>query len=323
MKVFDGHADIFYDITRRALEGESDILRKHHWKRLKKGQVMGGIYISWTPERDFNRNPISDPQKYFDFMMETVEKELSLSESFIKIMKSKSDLDSIFQEDKLYIIKGLEGIRVVDDELELLDKVYQLGYRHISLTWNEENKLATGVRGDSERGVTELGKKALEKAEALGMIIDVSHLNEKSFWDTLENTKTPIIASHSNAYSLCNQKRNLTDEQIKAIGFREGVIGINAYREFISDKEEERNIERLADHLDYMVDLIGAEQVGFGFDFCEYLYANCGKMNPDGMDDASYVPKFLEILRRRGYSEDELEGFAYKNFINLFRKILK
>lgn len=323
MKIFDGHADLFHDVTRRVLNGEKDILRKHHLERLKKGGIHGGIFISWIPERDYNKNPIQDPKAYFEFMVENVEKELLLSKDFVEIITKKEELDKFFQDEKIYVLKGMEGLKVVDEELELLDYIYRLGYRHLSLTWNEENILATGVRGNETRGLTELGKKALKKIEDLGMVIDVSHLNEKSFWDVMNNTSKTIIASHSNAYTLCNTKRNLTDAQLRAIGERGGLVGINAYREFLSDVDEERTIDKLADHVDYIVNLIGCDHVGFGFDFCEYLYSGCGKMNPDGLEDASYVPQFIEKLKMRGYTEEEIEKMSYKNFLRIFREILK
>lgn len=106
------------------------------------------------------------------------------------------------------------------------------------------------------------------------MIIDVSHANEKTFWDIYNNTTKSFIASHSNAKSLCNHKRNLTDEQIKAIASRDGVIGINAYKGFVAIDSYKQNLERFVDHIEYIISLVGVRHVALGFDFCEYLYAD-------------------------------------------------
>lgn len=324
MKIFDGHADIFYDVTRRALEGEKNILRKYHRERLQKGGIYGGVFISWVPETDYNKKPIENPKAYFEFMMEQVEREIESSKDFIEIIKNRGDMEKLFEkENYLYIVKGMEGIKIVDENLELIDRLCNLDYRMISLTWNEENSLATGVRGVESRGITELGKKALKKMEELGIMIDVSHLNEKSFWDVIENTNSPIVASHSNSYTLCKQKRNLTDEQIKAIAVTGGIIGLNAYRGFISTEESEKNIEYLVDHLDYMVSLVGVEHVAFGFDFCEYLSSDDDKINPDGLKDATEAYKILDILKRRGYSEENIRAIAYKNIKRIFSQVLK
>ncbi|MGL4402181.1 MAG: dipeptidase [Fusobacteriaceae bacterium] len=324
MKIFDGHADIFYDVTRRALEGEKNILRNYHKDKLKKGGISGGVFISWIPERDYNKKPIENPESYFQFMMEQVEREIESSKDFVKIIKDRVGMEKLFQDDEfIYVVKGMEGIKIVDESLQLINQLYALDYRLISLTWNEDNLLASGCRGDEKRGVTELGRKALKKMEELGIVIDVSHLNEKSFWDVISNTQSPIIASHSNAYSLCRQKRNLTDEQIKAIGDRGGVIGLNAYRGFVSENEEEKDIEHLVDHLDYMVSLIGTAHVALGFDFCEYLYSDDDKMNPEGLKDASEAYKILDILEKRGYSKEEIRAIAYGNLKRVFMEVLK
>lgn len=324
MKIFDGHADIFYDVTRRALEGEENILRKYHRDKIIKGGIHGGVFISWIPEKDYNRKPIEDPKAYFEFMMEQVEKEIEISKDFLKVVKDKKGMNEIFQENSfIYIVKGMEGIKIVDETLQLIDRLYDLDYRLISLTWNEKNILASGTRGELESGLTELGKKALKKMEDLGIVIDVSHLNEKSFWDVINNTSGPVIASHSNVYQLCKSVRNLKDEQIKAIASKGGLIGLNAYRGFISEREEEKDIEHLVDHLDYMVSLVGVEHVGLGFDFCEYLYADDSKMNPQGLKDASEAYKVLDLLKKRGYSQEEIEAIAYGNFKRIFLRVLK
>lgn len=324
MKIFDGHADIFYDVTRRALDGEKDILKNHHRDRLRKGGIHGGVFISWIPERDYNKKPIEDPRAYFEFMMEQVEREIESSKDFLRVIRDREGMKNLFQEDEfLYVVKGMEGIKIVDEELHLIDRLYNLDYRLISLTWNEDNSLASGCRGDEKRGITQLGKKALKKMEDLGIVIDVSHLNEKSFWDVMDNTHAPLVASHSNAYALCKQKRNLTDEQIKAIAARGGIIGLNAYRGFVSENEEEKDIEHLVDHLDYIISLAGVEHVAFGFDFCEYLYEDDDKMNPDGLKDASEAYKILDILKKRGYSQENIQAIAYGNLKRLFLEVLK
>lgn len=161
--------------------------------------------------------------------------------------------------------------------------------------------------------------------EELGMIIDVSHANEKTFWDIYNNTTKPFIASHSNAKSLCNHKRNLTNEQIKAIASRDGVIGINAYKGFVAIDSYKQNLERFVDHIEYIISLVGVRHVALGFDFCEYLYADKKEeeINPQGLENASKAMAVIDELYRRGYSESDIRKIAFENFMRVIETILK
>ena len=171
--------------------------------------------------------------------------------------------------------------------------MYNLGYRLAALTWNEKNILGTGAGENSCEGLTEIGKKAVRKMNEIGMIVDVSHANEKTFWDIAEISTKPFIASHSNARTLCDVPRNLTDEQIKAVAQSGGVIGVNGYIGFIKkcdfsspapienpDLSSKPDLKDLADHIDYIAGLVGVDYVGLGFDFCEYLSEELKDTNP-------------------------------------------
>ncbi|MEG1365461.1 MAG: membrane dipeptidase, partial [Cetobacterium sp.] len=210
----------------------------------------------------------------------------------------------------------------IEKNIQDIEKLYELGIRHGNLTWNEENELGTGVKGNSERGITEKGRKLLKKMEDLGMIIDVSHANEKSFWDILESTKTPIIASHSNAQTLCNVARNLSDEQLRAIAKRRGVVGINSYKNFIDVSEENQTLERLVDHIDYMVKIMGIDYVGLGFDFGEYFDPDGKLYGPKGLEKPEEAKNILNVLGSRGYSKEDIEKIAFKNFFRVIKEIL-
>jgi membrane dipeptidase len=219
------------------------------------------------------------------------------------------DLIELNKKDNLAIIIGLEGIDGFKNDVRLIDILYRFGARHETLTWNRENAFATGVGSAHKyRGFTKLGVEVVNRMEELGMIIDVSHANEKTFWDVYENTTKPFIASHSNVYNLCSASRNLKDDQIKAIGERDGVIGANSWRDFIDG--ESPSAEELANHIDYIVNLIGIDHVGFGFDFEEYLdpkilssFQNKKCMATPEIEDDSKIPNLLNILSKRGYSK--------------------
>lgn len=319
MKIFDGHADIWYDVAKRRKLGEESVVKKYHLDRFKSGNVMGGIFIAYLEHVDGQ-----DDEKEMMHLINSTIHEIKTNSELFNIIKKQGDFNKGIVDEKLNVLMGVEGLRAIGKNLDWLDTLYELGFRHASLTWNEENELATGVAGDENRGLTELGIEAVKKMENLGMIIDVSHANEKTFWDIYNNTTKPFIASHSNAYSLCKHKRNLTDEQIKAIASRGGVIGVNAYKGFVAIDPARQNLERYVDHIEHIISLVGIKHVALGFDFCEYLYTDRKEeeVNPRGLENASKASSVLDELLKRGYSESDVRKIAYENFMRVIETLI-
>ncbi|MGL4393524.1 MAG: dipeptidase [Fusobacteriaceae bacterium] len=311
MKIFDAHGDYWYDVAEKKRAGEKNILQKYHLEKIRAGEIHGGIFILWQP---VDRN--------FEEMLEFTEQEIKSIGDFSEIILTKEQMKNFENGDKIKIIKGIEGLQHIKSDLKWIEKLYNLGYREMSLAWNEENELATGIRGDEKRGLTEVGRRAIKLMEELGIVLDVSHLNEKSFWDVCDVATKPFIASHSNSFSICPEKRNLKDNQIKAMGEKKGVIGMNAFRGFISQVDEEKTVAKLCDHLEYISKLIGLGSVGLGFDFCDYL-DNSRPQNPIDMCDISESQKMILELQKRGYTENEMKNICYGNFQKLFIDILK
>ena len=323
MKVFDGHSDIFSDITERYKRGECDILRKYHLNELNYGNVKTMILCIWIEtlyENDMSHRLLE--------IMAAIQNEIKYLDSFGGIIYSYDDMVRLNKEDKLGIIIGTEGFDGIRDNVNLIDFMYNFGVRHGMLTWNRDNAFATScATGHEDRGLTRLGIEAVKKMEKLGMIVDVSHANEKSFWDIYNNTKKPFIASHSNTYKLCKSPRNLKDDQLKAIAERNGVVGINTWPDFIC--KGELSIEALAAHVDYMVDIMGINHVGFGFDFGNYL----DKKILDAMggedfksvphlENASQINNLISVLKNKGYNNEDIEKIAYKNMERIVKEIL-
>lgn len=322
--VFDAHSDIWTDVTVRSLKGESDIFNQYHLERLKKGKIEGGIFVIWIDP------PHAETRPYERFLeiAEAIKKEISVSKDFV-IVKNYKDIEKAIEQNQFYIIIGAEGLRAIGENLDLIDTYYDLGARHAMLTWNEQNALATGVRGDVTRGLTELGKKAVKKMINKKMIIDVSHLNEKSFWEITELVESPIIASHSNAKALCNVARNLSDEQLLRMRDLDAVIGLNAFNEFVHTDVSQQNIDNFVKHAVYIADKIGAEHIGCGFDFFEFLpsetsnsYTSQKTPCTKGLEDCSKVPNFIKKLKEVGFTEKEINGICYGNFHRVIKKIL-
>ena len=226
---------------------------------------------------------------------------------------------------KIAAVPSIEGAYSLDknNAIELLRQYYDLGIKAIGFTWNYSNALgegayksfadATGTR--SPEGLTKLGVEVVKEMNKLGMIIDVSHLSEDSFWDVIEATKSPIIASHSGVYNIKNHVRNLNDNQLKALGENGGVIGVVLFPDFLGDPDNVY-IKDYVDHIDYIVKLIGIDHVGIGSDFD-------GASMPKDMKDSSELYKITEELVKRGYKKEDIKKILGKNTLRVIKEVEK
>jgi membrane dipeptidase len=315
MYFLDAHSDLLADTSDKREQGLRNNLVRDHLPALLKGNVRGVLAVLWvSPEY------AKAPQKRFEQLVPLIQAELAESAAHICLVRSAAELEQAEKTGQPYLILGLESACGFPDGPETLRRMYGLGYRHLGLTWNEENEFATGVGSpNQERGLTELGRQAVLLAEELGMILDVSHLNDKSFWDLTECSTKPFIASHSNARSLCPAARNLTDRQIRAIAGRGGVIGINAWGDFVRT-DRQATLDDLIHHIDHIVRLGGIESVGCGFDFCDYFDSDPTAADPGGevpvvldFENCTQVPGLGEALEKHGYSPEQIEKIAFRN----------
>jgi len=323
--IFDAHCDIWTHVAKKRLDGEDNIIRNYHLNKFKEGNIKGGIFVVWV-DPPYDKNPKCRTKQ----ILEKIKEEIIDSNDIIHIVKKSEDFDIAKKNNKAAILIGMEGLQAIEDNIDDIEKLYSFGVRHASLTWNEENKLATGAKGNINRGLTKDGIKLINKMEDLGIILDVSHANEKTFWDICKIATKPFIASHSNCRSLCDVPRNLTDEQLKEIAKRNGVVGVNSYEEFVSFDLEKRTIEHLVDHIDHMVEIMGIDHIGFGFDFAEYLnadtlkhYASTYTYGVRGLEDTTKAKSIINVLEKRGYSKEDIEKISYKNFHRVIREIIK
>lgn len=323
MYVFDAHSDILADTAMKREKGLSRNFVRDHLPALTKGKIGGLILPLWVEPAYFE-----NPGKRFADIIGYAQAEIKEMGHSVCVAKSIQDIEKAEKEGKLYILLGVEGMSGLGSNVDYIYNLYQMGVRHIGLTWNEKNDMATGVGSwESARGLTKEGKKAITIMDRLGILIDVSHLNEKSFWDVCEQSAGSIIASHSNARKVCNVGRNLTDDQIRAIAGKRGVIGINSWSSFIAEKDAD--INGLIKHIDYIVSLVGIDHVGLGFDFCNYFDTDPTSITPNqkiiftkDMESCEKVPHLIELLYKRGYSEKDIEKIAYKNFRRVINEVL-
>ncbi|MDY6035361.1 MAG: membrane dipeptidase [Bulleidia sp.] len=307
MKIFDLHADLAEAIKPYYTDGKTSILKRDWQTCLQQGQ------IAYTSAASFFIGSESWQQ-----MMDVVTKvKNDLLASGNKIIYTKDDLDDN-QKDTAYLmtIEGMCGIQ--DDVSNKIEWLYNMGNRIGSLCWNDQNALATGNSGDPTRGITDKGAEAIAKMNELHMIVDVSHANEKTFWDILSCSKQPIIATHSNAKARCFVERNLTNQQIRAIASKDGLIGMNACCSFIHPEEKKQDALHLAKHARYIADLVGVRHVACGFDFGEYY--NDGEEH--NMYGPSQAQNFIKGLETVGFTQEEIKDIAYRNVLRFLRQYM-
>jgi len=328
----DMHSDIIVDVMFRRLKGERGVISKYHLPRFERGQVNVLVTPIVWDEPVFQCYSVDCMFRNLSY----VESEIVESGGKIGIATRMEEVEKGLNEGKIILVLGTEGSLFLGFNLELLRVVYRLGVRVLGLTWNMQNQISGGAGENRDYGLSSFGLKVVSEAEKLGMIVDVSHLSNRGFWDVIEIIEKPVIASHSNVRKICEHRRNLSDEQIKAIAEKRGVMGINFYPEFVADKKE-LDIDDIIAHINYVVDLVGVDYVGLGPDFIDYmsdyilnvlkrdsekLYTDRGLNYPFGLEDVTKLPNLASKLLEHGYSKNDVKKIFGENFLRVFREVV-
>lgn len=232
-------------------------------------------------------------------------------------VKTASDAVEVLNH-KAATLLAIEEGGAIDGSLEALRCLYELGVRCMTLTWSNRNDIADGVNEEgSGGGLTVFGRKVVAEMNRLGMLVDVSHIAPAGFWDVMETSTKPIIATHSNAKALCGHPRNLDDKQILALNENKGLIGITFAGQFLEEDYNKACIESVYRHIDYMLNLMGNDDhVGFGSDFDGISHP---PYNIKGIQD--YKP-LIEYLSSRGYSDTTIAKITHRNVLDLLQRVL-
>ncbi|MFC1802439.1 dipeptidase [Thermoproteota archaeon] len=241
----------------------------------------------------------------------------------ISIATSHKGVIKTIKDGKIAAIITVEGGEPLEGKIESLRTIYRLGVRSLTLTHFPRNELGDGSGADSGSHLTDFGKEVVEEMNCLRMIIDISHLNETGFWDVIELSKAPILATHSNCKVLCSHHRNLKDDQIRALAEKGGVLNLSFCAGFIKDGvgfDDPEALKKVTvldwlDHLDHAVELVGTDHVGIGSD----LDGGCGF---PGLDDITKFPNLTQGMVYRGYSDQDIEKILGGNNMRVFQKIL-
>jgi membrane dipeptidase len=317
MWMIDGHSDWLLDIadTKRSFFDQSDIGHVD-LPRLREGQISAMMCAAFVRNEDLPYQALIQTLRMVDRLRRIVDQ----SNGAVQLIERYEDLERARKDGAFGAILHYEGAEAIDPEFAVLRLSYALGLRSIGLTWSRSNIFAEGV-GDHnrERGLTYLGKELIRKCNQLGILVDVSHLNIAGFWDVLDTTSVPVVASHSNARAICDHERNLYDDQIKALAANGGLMGINFARQFLvegASNPEDVSLDAMVDHVDHIVNLVGIDHVALGSDYD-------GAGMPADLYDAAQLPRLIQKLRDRGYDDASIQKFGRDNWLRVLRAVWK
>lgn len=364
--VADGHNDALlrvlrgFDLTKRNERGHIDI------PRMKEGGLDLPFFACFPSPEFVSRGP-DDPDSCTLIVRRMIDSLRAIAARVpeeIQVVTSGSEAEKVVRSGRIAAAIGVEGGHAIQNSLDTLEVLYRLGVRYMTLTWVTSTDWATSSRDESSgrelpfRGLTEFGKKVIRKMNELGMIVDVSHAGEQTFWDAIRTSTAPVIASHSSVYALCPVDRNLKDEQIQAIAEKGGVVLINFYAGYL-DSTYERRRRGLLDH--HQVELDSLRQLAGGYnerfrilagqllrpelqkirppldvliDHIDYVvklvgpdYVGLGSdfdgisATPLGIEDVSDLPAITRALLNRGYSAEDIRKILGGNLLRVFKQV--
>jgi membrane dipeptidase len=253
------------------------------------------------------------------------------------ICKNYQGIEKARETDRIALLITMEGAEPLETDLDLLRVFYELGVRSIGLTHARSNAAGHGgtfaASGSSPNGLTSFGRDVVRECEKLGVIIDLAHINPVGFDEILSITTKPPIVSHTNVRRYYDIERNISDAQIKMIGERHGVIGINSV--LVSPTKDESSLDRYIDHIEHVADLIGIDRVGIGFDFFEFIYRQWPESRQKELAAKFTTPHFIPDLRNhsharnltrklieRGFSDEQIGKILRDNWLRIFEELL-
>jgi len=306
MKLFDLHCD-----TISKCEEEKKKLKRNDLhvdlEKMKKADSFAQCFAIYIDQKKCDEMQLTAYEKY-KRILKYFQAELSENKDQIVQVSGSCELESNFQMGKISAILTVEGGEILGENLDILDEVYSDGVRLMTLTWNYEN--AIGYPHGSSQGLKVFGFEVVEKMNDLGMLIDISHLSDKGFYDVLSASKKPVIATHSCARSICCHTRNMNDEMLWALGENGGVVGLNFFRNFLINSAEKSSLDMVLQHAKHIVNCAGIDALALGSDF-------------DGIDgeiewkDYSGMQMVADTLSTY-FKEKELEKICYKNACRIF-----
>lgn len=341
--IFDGHNDVLSKLWR---EGGLQAARTFTTGRAgaldlpkaKAGGFGGGFFAIYIPspmDRDARTRQMSQPSYNLPLPNQILVQEalpVALAQAAIlarleelgglKICKTAKDIGTCLDDGTIAAIMHIEGAEAIDEDMHALDVLYRAGLRSIGPVWSRPTIFANGVPfrfpsdGDIGDGLTEHGIRLVQRCNELGIMLDMSHLNEAGFWDVVKYSDAPIVATHSNAHNLCASSRNLTDKQLIAIAESGGMVGVNFSVSFLradGQKNAGTDLDLVLAHLDHLISVVGEDCVGLGSDYD-------GALVPEAITNVSDLPKLRTTMRSHGYDEPLMAKLCHGNWLRVLEK---
>ena len=310
--VFDLHCDTAYALLGDDRNSAGSLRKNDLHIDLERGAALAGYAQCFacftTPmmEQWYHLSPVT----VFERELASIQREIDNNKRKISLAYNTRDIRNNLEKGKVSAILTLEGTAGFGYDPALLEDLYLIGFRMVSMTWNEQNPLA----GSCQTGgrLTDQGKEFVKEAQRLGMLIDVSHLSDEAFWDVIEMTQAPIVASHSNSRHICDVSRNLTDDMFRAICQTGGVAGLNQYREFLG---KDANLETVCQHLLHFLSLDPEGKhiaLGGDLDGCDQL--------AEGFDGIQSYPALAQKMCLHGLSEEMISNIYWNNALGVMER---
>jgi membrane dipeptidase len=355
----DTHNDVLSTATMKGLNIENDLRGKTHsdLARFKKGGVDVQVFSIFCDER-FGKDTAF---KFANIEIDSLYAIASRNQDKMMTVTTPQQLQQAVAEKKLACMMGVEGGHMIEDKLSNLDSFYKRGVRYLTLTWNNSTSWATSALDETtkkdslpHKGLTSFGKQVVQRMNALGMMVDLSHVGEQTFWDAINTTTKPVIVSHSCVYAICPFRRNLKDDQIKAVGRNGGVIHVNFYSGFLDSNYNKRMANLRTIHKQETDSLLALKTPGYAIDeflakkysteaeamraplsllidHIDYIVKLIGvdhvglgsdfdgmEAPPKELNDVTTYPLITKALLQRGYSKTDVRKILGENFIRVF-----
>ncbi len=342
-RVLDGHNDILLHLSRAGGVDAAEIFvsgRNGHIDipRAAAGGFGGGFFAIFVPspgDKEIRMEemikpsydiPLPDPLEQPAALAEVMRQAAILTRletlGALKICRSVSEIRACLADGTIAAIMHIEGAEAIDPDFNTLDVLYRAGLRSIGPVWSRETIYGHGVpfrypsSPDTGPGLTDHGKRLVERCNSLGVMIDISHLNEAGFWDVAGLSSAPLVATHSNVHAICPHSRNLTNDQLRAVADSDGMVGLNFAVAFL--REDGRMIDevplgQMLRHLDHLMNILGEERVGLGSDFD-------GATVPKELDSAAGLPKLCEAMVKHGYGDALITKLCHGNWLRVLQK---
>lgn len=314
MLVIDSHCDTPSYLLRGRDLSLDNADAQVDFPKLRAGGVDASFFALYTPAELSSDEAAARVLKMAAYTLDAVSREKGVEMAY-----SPEDIITNKSNGLISILFGMENGSPVGDSLPMLRLFYRLGVRYMTLTHNGDNLLGDAAcEGTHWHGLSPFGREVVVEMNRLGMIVDVAHCSDETFYDCIKVSSKPVVSTHSCCRALANHRRNMTDDMIRTMSNHGGVIQINFYPLFLSDSEVPRPcVKEVVDHIDHAVKVGGIEHVGLGTDFDGI------EVTPEGLENISLLPRVMDEMHHRGYSDTAIEKVAGLNFLRVFRDVAR